>query len=73
MCSRSVAFSHASLSTDGRHLAYTVVRSRSNLVSAPITAAGVSTGPPVAVTNDTSPRNNLPAFSNDGSHLAFIK
>ena len=58
-------------SADGSKMAYAAMKTISNLWSLPITPdTGQPAGAPVALTRGTG-RNNRPAFSPDGQHIAF--
>ncbi len=60
------------VSSDGRRLAFALTTMSSNLESLPLSpVTGLPTGPPRAVTADTSVRNSLPAISPDGSRIAY--
>jgi Tol biopolymer transport system component len=62
------------ISADGRRLAYSVQTLTSNIWSVPVSPkTDEATGPPQPLTNQTGTRNNQPAFSPDGSKIAFME
>jgi TolB protein len=60
------------ISRDARRMAYSALSQQSNLMSLPLTAGGEAAGPRKPLTAETG-RNTRPAFSPDGSHIAFEK
>ncbi|MDP1570160.1 MAG: hypothetical protein Q8L86_09160, partial [Vicinamibacterales bacterium] len=60
-----------SIDPRGTRLVFSGLTLRSQIWRAPVDAA-FRAGPPIAVTNDTSRRNSYPAFSPDGSRLAYM-
>lgn len=68
------AIRHATISADGKKIAYSVLGLSSNLWSIPLAAGSHEVaGAPVAFTRDTSSRNNLLSFSPDGRKVAFTR
>src|SRR5262249_25089164 len=63
---------HLALSTDGRKLAYSSQNQSGNLQSLRLARTGERTGGPVALTSNADCRSSLPAFSPDGSRIAFV-
>ena len=61
-----------SISRDGRRLWLSGVSLSSQLYSQSIDSAGTPVGRAVALTDDTSRRNSLPAISPDGSKVAYM-
>lgn len=60
------------ISRDGKKIAYSLVSSKSNLWSIPISPeTSTATGSPVPMTQDTSIRNLFPSFSADGKKIAY--
>jgi Tol biopolymer transport system component/DNA-binding winged helix-turn-helix (wHTH) protein len=62
---------HLAISRDGKKLAYSSENETSNLLSLPLPRAGVSTGDAVALTSKADCRSSVPAFSPDGTRIAF--
>lgn len=68
----SVVIQNASLSPSGRQIAYSASTSADNLVSIPMSPiTNESTGAPSFLTNQSGTRHTGPAFSPDGSKIAF--
>jgi len=68
----SVVIRNATLSASGKRIAYSASTSADNLVSvaiSPITSEPI--GPPFFITNEPGVRHVAPAFSPDGSRIAF--
>jgi Tol biopolymer transport system component/DNA-binding winged helix-turn-helix (wHTH) protein len=59
------------ITADGAHIAFSQEMVRSAIWSVPINGSGVATGDPKAVTQGHSFRDSSPAFSPDGSRLAY--
>jgi Tol biopolymer transport system component len=73
IASGALPIRHLSLSADGRRLAYTTFRTRSNIWSvAPDAKDGAAEGEASPLFENTSIRNTFPAFSPDGRRLAFV-
>ncbi len=62
---------NASTSADGQKIAYSAIRTSSNLWTVPLNRVSGDASPPVAFTSDTSQRNNLVRFSPDGRKVAL--
>ena len=63
---------YLSLSRDGSRLAYTAIRKTNSLRSLPLAPeTGLPRGPGTQITRETALRNVTPAFSPDGSRLAW--
>ncbi len=60
------------MTANGNALAYGVVTINSNIWSLPVsTVTNDATGPPMALTRDTSHRNSSPSVSRDGQRIAY--
>ncbi|HEY7404597.1 MAG TPA: winged helix-turn-helix domain-containing protein [Candidatus Angelobacter sp.] len=69
--SSGVRIKNLALSRDGKKLLYSAVSLTSSLQSLPINRAGEPTGPSIALSSDVGCRAISPAFSPDGSRVAF--
>jgi Tol biopolymer transport system component/DNA-binding winged helix-turn-helix (wHTH) protein len=68
----SIVMRNATLSVSGKWIAYSASPLVDNLISVPISPiTNESTGPPLPVTNEPGTRHFGPAFSPDGSKIAF--
>lgn len=63
---------HLAVSPDGKRLAYSSLSITSNLFEISLDSSGQAEGKPKPLTKDTG-RNTRPAFSPDGSKIAFTK
>ena len=62
------------LSADGKKLAYNLGTQTGDLMTMPVSPrSGEAMGPPALLTQSTSYRKALPAFSHDGRKIAFIQ
>jgi Tol biopolymer transport system component/DNA-binding winged helix-turn-helix (wHTH) protein len=69
--SGGIRIKNLALSRDGKKLLYSAVSLTSSLQSLPISPSGEPSGPPVALSSDVGCRAFGPAFSPDGSRIAF--
>jgi Tol biopolymer transport system component len=68
----STVIRNATLSASGRWIAYTAATSTDNLISVPMSPlTNEAAGTPSFITNEASTRHTAPAFSPDGSKVAF--
>jgi len=65
------AWHHPALAPDGRTLAYTTLRSRSEILGLPVSEDGGTRGDPSPLAPGIAGRKFLPRFSPDGRRLAF--
>lgn len=61
-----------SIAADGSRLAFAGISLSSQIWAQPVANDGAASGPPRALTNDTSYRNSLPAVSPDGTRIAYV-
>ncbi len=61
-----------SISADGKRIAFAGLALSSQIWAQPVAHDGAPTGPPRALTSDTSRRNSVPAVSPDGSRVAYM-
>jgi Tol biopolymer transport system component/DNA-binding winged helix-turn-helix (wHTH) protein len=69
--SGGVRIKNLALSRDGKKLLYSAVSLTGSLQSLPLSSSGEPSGPPVALSSDAGCRATSPAFSPDGSRIAF--
>lgn len=60
------------IAADGRRIGFAGVTLSSQIWSQAIAKDGSASGPPAALTSDTSRRNSMPAVSPDGSKVAYM-